>query len=120
MWEVWCANIRENTSDAAASRAEMLRMMRWCGIDTAKGFPDFSPEIHQAMIKTVFRSNSWQTIFMITDLFMSTLRFNVPGAISALNWSNRMELPVEKWSTDPVLGPQTTQLSLLLRECGRV
>ncbi len=100
MWENWSTNIRENNAESDASRMEMHRMMRYCGLDTNNGWPEFTDEIHQAMLAALFRSNSWQAICMVTDLFGLTTRFNVPGAISSANWSNRIDVPVEKWSTE--------------------
>ncbi len=119
LWESWSTNIRENNADADNSRQEMHRMMRFCNLSTDHGWPEFSGEIHHAMLEALFRSNSWQAICMITDLFGFTTRFNVPGAISASNWSNRIEIPVEKWKFDPVLGPQTKMLAEMLVETGR-
>ncbi len=119
MWEAWTTSIRDNDSDAEASRVEMQRMMRYCGLPTDEGWPEFSPEIHRAMLETLFRSNSWQVIWMVTDLFGTTTRFNVPGAISAANWSNRLDVAVAKWTSDPDLGAQTKLLATLVADSGR-
>jgi 4-alpha-glucanotransferase len=35
---------------------------------------------------------------MITDLFGSTQRFNVPGAAGAANWTARIKEPVHEWN----------------------
>jgi len=119
LWEQWSANISENNNDAENSRAEMHRMMRYCLMNTDHGWPPYSPEIHNGMLAALFRSNSWQAMCMVTDLFGLTTRFNVPGAISASNWSNRIDLPVAQWKSDPVLGPQRERLAKLLQETGR-
>ena len=119
LWENWSTNIRDNTSEADNCRTEMHRMMRYCGLNTDNGWPDFTKEIQEAMLAALFHSNSWQAICMVTDLFALPTRFNVPGAISASNWSNRIEIPVEKWSLDPALGAQTKLIAQLLQESGR-
>jgi 4-alpha-glucanotransferase len=40
---------------------------------------------------------------MVTDLFGTSQRFNVPGAVADSNWSARIETPVSEWDKDPYL-----------------
>jgi 4-alpha-glucanotransferase len=37
---------------------------------------------------------------MITDLFGTDQRFNVPGAVAQSNWSARIEAPILEWDGD--------------------
>jgi len=56
---------------------------------------------------------------MITDLFGSTQRFNVPGSIAASNWSERLPGTVDDWRRDPVLSKKVRRISALARSNGR-
>jgi 4-alpha-glucanotransferase len=59
-------------------------------------------------------------IYMITDLFASSQRFNVPGAVSESNWSQRLAQPVAQWSKDAALVAKMTRIREILRATGRV
>jgi 4-alpha-glucanotransferase len=37
---------------------------------------------------------------MVTDLFGTAQRFNVPGAVADSNWSARIETPVNEWDAN--------------------
>jgi len=119
MWDTWQANISSNHHEADSSRTEMHRLMRYAGLDTNHGWPDYSDDIQWALLGAILRSNSWQAVTMITDYFGLTTRFNVPGAISNANWSNRIVQPVAKWLNDPVLCPKSRKLAEIIRETGR-
>ena len=77
--------------------------------------PEFTDEFHRALVAALLRSNSWLTIFMITDLFARDERFNVPGAIGDDNWTQRMHVPVSDLDAEP----QTGWIRELLRASGR-
>ncbi len=66
----------------------------YAGFDVPKIMP-WSDEVHEKLLGAILRSNSWLCVFMITDLFATRQRFNVPGGVSDSNWSERLELPVE-------------------------
>jgi 4-alpha-glucanotransferase len=57
---------------------------------------------------------------MITDLFGSDQRFNVPGAVAESNWSQRLPHEIEKWRTCPALRPLSESLKSILQETGRL
>ena len=57
---------------------------------------------------------------MITDLFGSEQRFNVPGAIAESNWSERLPIEVKKWPKRPELKELSEAVKALLRETGRL
>lgn len=119
LWERWHASIVANDGPANDAKADMHRLMRYAGLDTNHGWPELTPEIHLALLAALFRCNSWIASVMITDVFGSTVRFNVPGAISTTNWSNRLAIPVEDWKSDPKIGPLSSRIRGLLNETGR-
>ncbi|HEY5892601.1 MAG TPA: 4-alpha-glucanotransferase [Chthoniobacterales bacterium] len=119
LWERWHASIVANDEAANDAKADMHRLMRYANLDTNHGWPELTPEIHLALLAALFRCNSWIASLMITDLFGSTVRFNVPGAVSTANWSNRLAIPVEDWKSDQKIGPLSLKVRDLLNETGR-
>ncbi len=67
------------------------------------GHPDFplpqpfTPEVHQMLLRGLFASNSWLVVNMVTDLFGTAERFNVPGSADDENWTQRVDQPVASW-----------------------
>jgi 4-alpha-glucanotransferase len=59
-------------------------------------------------------------LYMITDLFAVAQRFNVPGAVSESNWSQRVERPIAQWANDPALVAKMERVRTILRETGRL
>lgn len=98
---------------------EMKRLAEFAGIQAHK--PQlFTDEIHAALLGALLRSNSWIAVMMITDLFGSAQRFNVPGAVADSNWSKRLPEPVAKWKDDADLVAKAARVRQLLRETGRL
>jgi 4-alpha-glucanotransferase len=63
--------------------------------------------------------NSWLVILMITDLFATTQRFNVPGAVSDANWSERLEGTPAQWRNDAELSARVARIAKLAAAAGR-
>ncbi len=103
MWEDWTSPARE------AAWAEARRVAVWCGLGECATFSD---AIHRGLLRALFASESWMAVLMITDLFASTQRFNVPGAVTDENWTARIPEPVAQWRA-----PDWTRA--LLEETGR-
>jgi 4-alpha-glucanotransferase len=57
---------------------------------------------------------------MITDLFGSTQRFNVPGAVSESNWSQRLAQPIAQWDSEPELAERMRRIREMLVATGRM
>ena len=98
---------------------ELKRLAIFAGVHTQHP-PAFNEEIHNALLAALLHSNSWMAVFMITDLFGSAQRFNVPGAVADSNWSERLPEPVSKWSANPDISTKTAFVKRLLRETGRL
>jgi len=79
----------------------------------------FTGEVHHALLEGLCTSNSWLVVFMITDLFGSKERFNVPGAVSGANWSTRIPLATADFAADAVITQITSALEPWLRSTGR-
>jgi 4-alpha-glucanotransferase len=57
---------------------------------------------------------------MITDIFATSQRFNVPGAVSESNWSQRLAKPISAWNADKALNMKLDRIREILRATGRV
>jgi len=125
-WDRWMATIAAaGSGDPQAANA---RDFAWQECRTLARFAQFevpeitpwSDEIHERLLRAVLHSNSWLCVFMITDLFGTKQRFNVPGAVSASNWSERLDAPPSAWKNDPARVAKMARIRELLREAGRV
>jgi 4-alpha-glucanotransferase len=108
MWDRWMATIAKGESglhaDAEArDRAwwEVRRLANWAGFEVPciKPFED----VHLLLVRALLRLPCRVVIFMVTDLFGTAQRFNVPGAVADSNWSARIETPVSEWDRNPSL-----------------
>ena len=59
----------------------------------------FEEGVHETLLEGLLACNSWIAIPMITDLFGSDQRFNVPGAVGSANWTARIEEPITDWNS---------------------
>jgi 4-alpha-glucanotransferase len=116
-WEDWNAEAAKPGKGAKA-RKEMREILDFCG---QPGIPvpcAYTPEVHSAFIHGLFASNSWLVVHQITDIFGSSDRFNVPGAVGDQNWTTRVEGEIKEW--DKLYKNELLMCSLALRETGRV
>ncbi len=125
MWEIWMSAIalaEDGGPDTWPARdaawAEVRRFATWCGFEVLCITP-FTEEIHAKIVRTLFASNSWMAVLMITDVFATTERFNVPGAVSSANWSERLSLPIAEWNGDASLAAKTELVRGIIVETGR-
>ncbi|MEI6712636.1 MAG: 4-alpha-glucanotransferase [Verrucomicrobiota bacterium] len=123
MWEHWMAVIaagESGCSEDASARDwvwwEVRRLGRWAGFEVPCILP--FEQVHESLIKGLLASNSWLAISMVTDLFGTSQRFNVPGAVADSNWSERVALPVHLWSSDPELAARMERLRPALERKG--
>lgn len=76
----------------------MWELVDFSGRPDTKLPQEFTPGIHQLLLHGLFASNSWLAVNMITDLFGTEERFNVPGSAGETNWTQRMPIPVARWN----------------------
>ncbi|MDR3403266.1 MAG: 4-alpha-glucanotransferase [Chthoniobacter sp.] len=124
-WEGWMAKIEAAEHGgpetyAARDRAwkEVRRLAAWVGLEVPRITP-YSDKVYEALMRGLFTSNSWMAIYMITDLFATAQRFNVPGAVSESNWSQRLLYPMVMWRKDTALKPKMKRVREILRATGR-
>jgi len=76
--------------------------------------------MHEKLLRALFACNSWLAICMITDLFATEQRFNVPGAVSQSNWSERLPRTVAGFKADRKISSKMKVVRQMLTECRRV
>jgi len=125
MWEHWMnaiAAAEKGDPKTFPARDKAWRECRvvaaWCGFEVPCITP-WSDKIHEKLLTGLFRSNSWLAVLMITDLFATTQRFNVPGAVSESNWSQRLYGTPADWRKDRALSAKANQVADLVRTSGR-
>jgi 4-alpha-glucanotransferase len=62
----------------------------------------FTPAVHQALLETVYGSGSTLLLLPVQDIFGARERINLPGTVSAENWSYRLPWTVSQLSTEAV------------------
>ncbi|GAB4182698.1 MAG: 4-alpha-glucanotransferase [Terrimicrobiaceae bacterium] len=84
-------------SEAAIS--EMKKILEFCGASQLPVPSHYSRDVHYAFLEGLLASNAWLAIHMVTDLFGTDLRFNVPGSSATQNWSARIPEPISRWNS---------------------
>lgn len=125
MWEGWMAKIAAAETGGPETHAardtawrEVRALAAWAGFEVPRITP-YTDEVHERLLRALFASNAWMAIYMITDLFGTAQRFNVPGAVSDTNWSQRLEEPVSAWTGDPALTARMARVREIIRATGR-
>ena len=105
--------------DAENNRSELRRIMNFAGLKDEEPPREFSDRLHEAFTRAVMQSNSWLAVFQITDVFGQTARFNTPGSVSPMNWSNRLPQTVRQFDANPHLRAKVDMFARLAGESGR-
>ena len=107
----------------APSRDEAWRELRmlasWAGFEVPCITP-FDDTVHERLLGALFAANSWLAVAMITDLFATSQRFNVPGAVSESNWSQRLAHTISDWRNDPELVARMQRIRKLIETNARI
>lgn len=118
-WEECWQNIAAG-KNVEANRRELRLMMAFAGWKNVEPPRDFTEPLLEAFSRAVLASPSWLAVFLITDVFGITPRFNVPGSVSPTNWTYRLIETVNELDEDPVFFRRAETFSRLARESGRV
>ena len=125
MWEGWMAKIAAAETGGPETHAardtawrEVRALAAWVGFEVPRITP-YTDEIHERLLRALFATKAWMAIYMITDLFGTTQRFNVPGAVSDTNWSQRLADPVSAWAGDAALEARMACVREIIRVTGR-
>lgn len=111
-WEDW-NDAAKDPDTREKSIAEMRELLDFCGREDIAVPCEYTPEIHEALIKSLFACNSWLAVHQITDIFGLRERFNVPGAVGDQNWTCRVPGRIQEWDKVFKKEIQTTAAALL-------
>jgi 4-alpha-glucanotransferase len=95
------------------SRAELLRLPAFAGLDPEQGFDD---RVRDALLKTLYSAPSTLAMVPFQDAMGLRERINVPGTVSDANWSYRLPMEVESLLADDAT---SARLKALAAETGR-
>ena len=116
-WDGWYAHSQSGDPDRAGRAVrQMQEICRFAEMNLALPAP-WSDEIHEGLLRGLSASNSWLAVNMITDIFGTAERFNVPGAIGDQNWTERFPVPIGQW--DNHWPDKLVRLGRMMRETGR-
>ncbi|MBU3665859.1 MAG: 4-alpha-glucanotransferase [Chthoniobacterales bacterium] len=116
-WDEWYANSQSpDPQKAAAALRQMQEITRFAEMNVALPAP-WSDEIHEGLLHGLFASNSWLAVNLITDVFGTAERFNVPGAIGDQNWTERFPVTISEWDKHWPL--KIANIGKMMRETSR-
>ncbi|PWU08897.1 MAG: hypothetical protein C5B47_04060 [Verrucomicrobia bacterium] len=100
LWDQWlCEAESKDPIQAQNAIAHMRELLKFAGQPFVTLPQKFTKQIHLALLKGLFTTDSWLAIPTITDLLGTAHRFNVPGTQAERNWRVRLEVPVARWIT---------------------
>ena len=117
-WDAWWADTQSGDPHRAGqAKRQMEELAHFAQLRLHLPAP-WSEQIHEALLRALFQSNSWLAVNMITDLFGTSERFNVPGAAGDRNWTERFPVPISQW--DERWPDKVARIDAMLRESGRL
>src|SRR6185369_3472279 len=99
---------------------DLERIAAFAGFDPTISHIDFEKDFYPAIMETLFKSNAWIAIVMITDLLARRYRFNVPGTTGSSNWTRRMQRSVTQLQSSRKERKRIQLMHDLLEKTGRV
>lgn len=124
LWNRWSTLLQDERQGQAGAadeiRADLHQLSVFTGVGEEEWAAGFDPSVHEKLIRALMESNSWLAISMVTDLFGTEQRFNVPGAVADSNWSQRIPTPVREWGSMEKTQPVLSQLREMSASTGRL
>jgi 4-alpha-glucanotransferase len=87
---LWEEAIETPAPTSEQSRFDLAKMAVFASIDPNLDKFDFENDFYPAIMRALFKSESWIAVVMITDLLARKYRFNVPGTQANFNWTRRI------------------------------
>ena len=97
-WEEWQAGVRRGGEEGEGCKRILNELLLFAGHPEIDPLMPFEGKVHEVLLEGLLKSNSWIAIPMITDLFGTDQRFNIPGAVGSANWIARIASPVCEWN----------------------
>jgi 4-alpha-glucanotransferase len=87
---LWEEAIETPAPTSEQSRFDLAKMAVFASIDPNLDKFDFENDFYPAIMRALFKSESWIAVVMVTDLLARKYRFNVPGTQANFNWTRRI------------------------------
>ncbi|MBN9393918.1 MAG: 4-alpha-glucanotransferase [Candidatus Melainabacteria bacterium] len=99
---------------------EVQRFMKFIGWDENSPPDTFSEALHERLLEVLMQSPCWLAVLMVSDLFGTSQRFNVPGIAGDSNWSERLEMSFADYErTEPYMS-KIAALKKYIKETSRI
>jgi 4-alpha-glucanotransferase len=117
---LWEEAFEHPAPNAEQSRATLERIAIFAGLNGKIDALDFEKDFYPAIMESLFKTESWIAIVMITDLLARKYRFNVPGTKANLNWTRRMQRSIAQLRSSRKEQKRMRLIHELLEKTGRV
>jgi 4-alpha-glucanotransferase len=117
---LWEEAFEHSTATSEQSRFDLAKIALFAGLDPNLDKVDFEKDFYPAIMETLFKSNAWIAVVMITDLLARNYRFNVPGTTGSSNWTRRMQRSVAQLRSDRKERKRMQLIHNLLGKSGRI
>jgi 4-alpha-glucanotransferase len=117
---LWDDAFRRPSPNAEQARATLEKIALFSGLNRKIDQLDFEKDFYPAVMHSLFKSDSWIAMVMITDLLARTYRFNVPGTKASLNWTRRMQRSIAQLSSSRKERKRKQLVRELLEKTGRL
>ena len=109
-----------STAASEQARATLEKIALFSGLNRKIGQLDFEKDFYPVIMDSLFKSDSWIAMVMITDLLARTYRFNVPGTKANLNWTRRMQRSIAQLRSSRKERKRMRLIRELLQKAGRL
>jgi 4-alpha-glucanotransferase len=118
---LWDEAVERPASDSAEqARATLQKIALFSGLNPQIDQLDFEKDFYPPIMHSLFKSDSWVAMVMITDLLARTYRFNVPGTKASLNWTRRMQRSIAQLRSSRKERNRMQLIHELLQKTGRL
>jgi 4-alpha-glucanotransferase len=117
---LWEEAFETTTATSDQARGDLWKMAEFAGVQNLSAETNFDRAFYPAIMEALLRSNAWIAVVMVTDLFASRERFNVPGTAAETNWTRRLRLTAEGLASNRSVQRRMQDVARLLTATGRV
>ena len=118
---LWNDTVEHPLSDTGAqARATLEKIVLFSGLNRKIDQLDFEKDFYPGIMHSLFKSNSWLAMVMITDLLARAYRFNIPGTKANLNWTRRIQRSIAQLRFSRKERKRMELIRELLQKTGRL
>ena len=117
---MWEEAFRGGGDSAEQARSDLEKIATFAQFQRTNDQLDFEQHFYPAIMRALFKSESWLAIIMITDLLARKYRFNVPGVSATYNWTRRMQRSISQLRSSPRERKRMELIRRLLADSGRL